>query len=175
MEHKRVDDLLRALAIVKKEVPSIKCKIVGYGTARDSLIKLSGKLDLSRNVRFLGYVDDHKEVIKIMKSSHILCHPGTVEGFGITLIESMACGTPYVCSNIDVFKEITGEGQGGLIFSAGNYEEMASCILKLLKNQKLYDTKVFEAKEWVKKYDWKIIVRKIQKVYSKIFKSVSNV
>jgi len=169
VSHKRVKDIITAIFILKKDYPKIKCKIIGDGPEKKKLAKLTKQLGLNKNIEFLGFVKNHDDVIKTIKSSHLLIHPGTVEGFGITLLESMACGVPYVCSDIEVFKEITSNGKGGLLFERKNPEDLANKIKELLNKKGLYKKKVKEALTFVKKYDWKIIAKKLETTYKKSF------
>lgn len=169
VEHKRVKDIITAIFILKKKFPKIKCKIIGDGPDKNKLIKLTKRLGLSKNIEYLGFLKKHDRVIKTIKSSHLLIHPGTVEGFGITLLESMACGTPYVCSDITVFKEVTENGKGGLIFKQKNAEDLADKISTLLRKKQLYKKKVMEGKKLVRKYDWKAITKKLETIYKKSF------
>ncbi len=83
----------------------------------------------------------------------------------MVLIEGMASGLPYVCSDIHVFKEVTENGKGGLLFKAKNPDDMADKIQKIMKNEELYSEKQKECFGLAKKYDWKKIVLQIKKVY----------
>ncbi|MBU0757909.1 MAG: glycosyltransferase family 4 protein [Nanoarchaeota archaeon] len=167
VEHKGVNDLIHAVSLVKKKIFDVNLTIVGDGPEKKTLEILTKKLRLENSVNFRGYVKDHEEVVDIIRSSEVLIHPGTVEGFGIILIEAMACQTPYVASSIDVFREVTEDGKGGLLFKVMNSEDLAEKIIKLLKDKKLYSKKQKEGKELVKKYYWKEIVEKIEEEYVK--------
>jgi glycosyltransferase involved in cell wall biosynthesis len=120
---KRTSDVIKAVAIVKKEVPNIQCKIVGQGEELANLKQLSSDLGLKDNVKFLGFVKKQEDVIKTVKSSHVYCNASVLEGFGITVVEAMACKTPYVISDIEPFKEVTQNGKGGFLFKQNNHED----------------------------------------------------
>lgn len=165
---KRVNDLIEALPIIKKRIPKINCKIIGVGDELNSLKSLAAKLGVDKNVEFLGRVDSNKHLIQILKSSHMLCHPSIVEGFGMVVIEAMACGVPYVCSDIDPLVEVTEGGKGGFIFKREDPEDLAEKTIKLLTDKKDYAIKIKEAKKLVLKYGWKNIVQLTEKVYENL-------
>jgi len=164
---KRVDDLIKAVYLVKKQIPNINLIIVGKGNELDNLKRLVSKYRLKENVQFTGYIEDYSNVISMLKKSHIFCLPSILEGFGIVLAESMAAGTPYICSDIPVLKEISQNQKGGLIFKQKNYKDLTNKILFLLKNKKLYAEKEKECKIAIKKYDWDKIAKQVIEVYSK--------
>ena len=164
---KRVDDLIKAIYLVKKQIPNIKLIIIGKGNELKNLQRLVVKYKLKDNVQFTGYVEDYADVIKMLKKSHIFCLPSVLEGFGIVLAEAMAAQTPYICSDIPVLKEVSQEQKGGLIFKRKNYKDLTNKILFLLKNKELYAQKEKECKLVSKKYDWNKLSKKVLEVYTK--------
>ncbi|MBT3407467.1 glycosyltransferase family 4 protein [Candidatus Woesearchaeota archaeon] len=164
---KRVDDLIKAIYLVKKQIPNIKLIIIGKGNELKNLQELVSKYRLQENVHFTGYVKDYADVIKMLKKSHIFCLPSILEGFGIVLTEAMAAKTPYICSDITVLKEVSQNQKGGLIFKQKNYKDLTNKILFLLKNKKLYAQKEKECEAIAKKYDWDKISKQVFEVYNK--------
>jgi glycosyltransferase involved in cell wall biosynthesis len=165
--HKRVEDLIRAIVLVKKELPTINCLVIGDGEERERLQKLINKSMLQNNVKLLGRVEKNVEKLEKLKSSHLFCLPSALEGFGIVVVEAMACKVPYVCSDIPPLVEVTNNGQGGMIFKTGNYKDLAEKILLLLKNKKLYNKKINEQPKLVKNYDWKKLAHNVERLYAK--------
>lgn len=96
VEYKRVEDLIKAVDIVKKTVPDIQCKIIGTGPLELELKELTGTLNLEDNIEFLGFVEKHEDVMKVVNSSKIFCLPSVVEGFGIVIVEALSLKTPFV-------------------------------------------------------------------------------
>ena len=160
---KRVDDIIKAIRIVNKEIP-VQCKIIGKGVEMGKLKKLAHGLDID----FLGFVKKNEDVTKTLKSSHVFCSASVLEGFGMVLVEAMASNVPYVCSDIEPFKEVTENGKGGLIFKAKNYKDLAVKLKILLKDDKIYNQKILGEKFLVNKYDWNSITKKIEEIYKKI-------
>ncbi len=156
LKYKNIDDLL---AISK----DLKVAIVGQGPEEKYLRQMA-----SKNVRFYGFVKKHDDVKKVMASSRIFCHPSTVEGFGIVVIEAMSLGIPVVVADIPVMREITHNGQGVLFFEPKNRRSLALKIQMLLTDKKLYSQKVLEAKKLAKEYSWEQIAAQTEKVYKSL-------
>lgn len=99
IKEKNVELLLEALVEVKKNMPDISALIVGDGPEKDQLEKLAFDLGLSENVKFVGFLESHDEVISYMKSSKAFVLPSKREGFGIVALEANASGLPVVTVN----------------------------------------------------------------------------
>lgn len=166
VDYKRIPDLLKAISIVKKKIPSIHCLIIGKGPQKDSLKIQINNLKLSKQVKLLGSMP-HQEAMKKLKSSHLFCLPSIVEGFGIVTVEAMASGVPFVSSRIKPTQEITENGKGGLLFEPKNSEDLAQKIIVLLNNKSLYQKKITEGKILAKKYHWKKIALETKQAYKK--------
>ena len=167
VKYKHVDEVLGAVARLKREIPNLRCKIVGTGPEERSLRELAARLGIGESVEFLGFVRSHAEVMRILKSSHVLCLASTVEGFGIVLLEAMAAGVPFVATAIEPLLEASG-GRGGLFFTPGNVEEMSEKLLRLLTDEDLRRKKIEEGREWVRNYRWEEIGRRVLEVYREL-------
>lgn len=164
VSYKRINDLIWAFALIHKKNKKLKLKIIGRGPEKKKLQNICKMLKISRNVSFKSNLS-RKELIKNIKSSYLFCLPSKVEGFGVSVIEAAAAGVPYVISNIDVFKEITKNGQGGLFFKVGNINNFASKIKNLISDKNLYRKKVVESSQLVKNYKWTDIAQKTESIY----------
>lgn len=151
IKYKKVDEAIKALTA------DISLAIIGWGSERENLESMSGK-----NVTFLGTIDSHKEVLKKIAESRILCHPSVVEGFGISIIEAMALGVPVLLADTETAREITKNWQGALPFSPEN-------IKKLLSNKVLYSKKSKEALKLAKNYSWDKISQETLKLYENLY------
>jgi glycosyltransferase involved in cell wall biosynthesis len=157
---KNLDVLIKAVDLMRKEIPDVKCYILGEGPALPSLKELVAKLRLEQNVLFLGRVGDRITFLQQAKQCQLYIHPSTLEGFGITVLEAISLGLPYVITDIEPFVEVTENGQGGFIFAQNDVKDLADKALKLLKNHQLYAQKVKEGQILVEKYDWSSIFTK---------------
>lgn len=167
VHYKRIRDLVIAFALVSKKIPKAHLEIIGRGPERKSLDDLIRNLKLERRITFKSDLKRY-ELLEEIKSSTIFCMPSETEGFGISIIEAAASGVPYVVSNIEVFKEVTKNGLGGLLFQTGDIKELAAKIEKLLNDAKLYDQKQKEAIKLAKIYDWQKISVQTEQLYKSL-------
>jgi glycosyltransferase involved in cell wall biosynthesis len=104
--HKNISVVLKAL----KSLPDYRLEIIGSRSVFQDHTKMKiMKLDVCKQVDFLGYISD-EELNKKMSQSFALIQPSLSEGFGLTGIESMAAGLPVIASDIPIFKEIYQDG-----------------------------------------------------------------
>lgn len=99
LQHKNVDVLLQAVALLKKEYPNLKVIIAGDGPEKDNLVKLSKDLSIEKNVTFLPFQENIQDLYGLMKSSKVFVLPSTREGFGLVVLEANACGIPVITSD----------------------------------------------------------------------------
>lgn len=167
VEYKKVDDLIRAMNILQKEIPDIKCKIVGTGPMEKKLQSLSHDLNLNDSIEFCGFVEKHEDVLKIINSSHVFCLPSIVEGFGIVIVEAMGCGVPFVAARIPPVMEASNE-KGGIFFQPENWEELAEKLKYILKNREIYEDLQKQGLKQSKKYQKEYVGEKLETLYNKL-------
>jgi len=174
VEYKRVDDLIKAVALLKTHHPNLKLKIIGEGPEEEFLRELTREYDLEQSVEFLGKINDFSDIIKILKRSHIFALPSVAEGFGMVIIEAMASGIPYVASNIPPIYEITEGGTGGILYTPRSCTELAGSIEKLLTDERTYDEKVTSINGYVERYNWVSISATADQFYQRILSGDSH-
>ena len=103
--HKNVTTLLHALALIDSTA-SIPLVIAGFDSEKSPLRREAEQLGLEQRVLWIGEVPD-TALPALYSAAHAFLFPSLVEGFGFPVLEAMACGTPVICSALNVFKEIT--------------------------------------------------------------------
>mgnify|MGYP001564821186 CR=1 FL=1 len=83
------------------------------GKAQSGLVKTVQELNLEGDVRFSGFVDD-KDLPLLYSAADIFVCPSFYEGFGLPILEAMACGTPVATSNATSISEVVGDA--GILF-----------------------------------------------------------
>ncbi|MDR1773793.1 MAG: glycosyltransferase [Clostridioides sp.] len=163
-----IEYLIEAFALLKKEgYKNIKLKIGGSGTARESLENYAKELGLGNDVEFLGRVPFEK-VASTFSSFDVSVFPSLWEGFGVASIESQACGTPVIVTNVGGHPESMNDGVTGLLVEPKNAIEIKEAVKKLIENDELRKNMSCNAVDFVRKnYELNINFKPIEKVYNK--------
>jgi glycosyltransferase involved in cell wall biosynthesis len=169
VEHKHLDVLIKAVNIIKEEIPDITCGIIGDGPERDRLLKLSQSLNLDGHIEFLGFLEKGEDVISYMKSSKIFVLPSTREGSPITIVEANACGLPVITVNHknNGATSLVEEGKNGFICELLEDAFAARIISLLSEKENLIQIRT-SSKQKAKLYDWDLIVEKLEKIYESL-------
>ncbi|MFH1702703.1 MAG: glycosyltransferase family 1 protein [Nitrospirota bacterium] len=128
-------------------------------------------LKIENYVHYLGNLGD-EDLNLAYNLSDVLVSPSLYEGFGWPPLESMACGTPVVCSDKGSLKEIVGDAS--LIVEPCNYEEIAEAVSFLFSNTEARQDKILQGFENIKRFDWKKTAEAFFQVYREIWERVKN-
>lgn len=163
---KRVEDTIRIFHKVKQQVNS-KLMLVGDGPERACVEELARKLNVEKDVMFLGKQDAVEELLAI---ADLYLMPSESESFGLAALEAMACEVPVISSNTGGIPEINIHGDTGFLSDVGDVEEMAVNAIKILSNE---DTlKRFKTNSLIqaKKFDIANILPVYERYYEKVLK-----
>jgi glycosyltransferase involved in cell wall biosynthesis len=129
LEGKGTETLLAAW----QHLPTVRLKIVGDGALK-SRLEASARRD-GLNVEFLG-MRGRAEVLQILAQAKLLVVPSQwYEGFPMVIAEAFACGTPVLASRIGSLEELVEEGIRGAKFAAGDPEQLAGSVKRLLADE----------------------------------------
>lgn len=146
IREKNIDELIESV-----EGTDFTCCIIGEGPERERLASLTRGLGLEKQVTFVGTVE-YEEVIARMKSAKVFVLPSAREGFGIVLLEAMACGLPVIA--VDAEKSAASEiinGTNGILCWM---DELKENIAKLLGDEEKQKELALGGFEKSKGYDW---------------------
>ncbi|MBX2992162.1 MAG: glycosyltransferase family 4 protein [Bacteroidetes bacterium] len=152
-KYKSVDHFLLSLPVVMNHVPNLKAVIVGEGDDRPRLEAMARQLGLSKAVEFTGFVSEERK-IALLQHMWLKVTTSSKEGWGLTVIEANACGTPVVASNVEGLRDAVQNGKTGLLYEFGNVADLSSKMLQLLTDEALRRRLASNAVEWSKKFDW---------------------
>lgn len=134
-EKKGQDLLLEALSLVKTHYgyENFLLDFVGGGASLDFLKELTGKLNLTDEVNFVGE-RDREWLFQNLSTYHLLVQPSRYEGFGLTILEGFAAGLPVLASNIEGPAEIINRTPRGFLFQKNNSQDCAEALYRIFKD-----------------------------------------
>jgi glycosyltransferase involved in cell wall biosynthesis len=162
--HKNVITLLRAFAQLRqRKTFSHSLVIVGDDPRwKRSVVEECVRLGIRDSVIFLPYVS--LELLpRLYAAADLLVMPSTTEGFGLPVLEAMACGTPVVCSNAASLPEVAGDA--ALYFDPASHEELAERIELLLQSNSLRAALRSKGLQRAKQFTWDEFARKHLDLY----------
>jgi glycosyltransferase involved in cell wall biosynthesis len=169
---KRIDILIRAFSLLKKEVPNAVLILAGgdfgYKSTVENLIQ---KLKLRQDVLILGHVSKMflPELYSIAK---IVVMPAKSETFGLVALEANACKTPVIASNHWGPREIIINGKNGFLIEFGNIIEMKEKLYLIMNDEKIQKKMGEFAREHViNNFSWEINAKKHFELYKKILET----
>jgi len=179
-KYKGVEDLLKALDIVKREIPEVQLRIIGEGKECEPLEALSHNLGLDSNVSFVGRLPTSELLDAFMKSDVVVMPSlnSRREAFCIVLLEAMALGKPVIASKIPGPESVIEHGKDGLLVPPHSHVELAEAIIHVLKNERLAVAMGQNGKQKARGFSYDVIAREYENLYSEMLgveQSQSNV
>ncbi len=162
--HKNLERLLRATKRLKR---SWHLVLVGdytndsFFSSYKEVVDLARNLDVVERITFTGYVPDTDLAI-LYNLATLLVLPSLGEGFGLPVVEAMACGLPVAVSNRGSLPEIVGDT--GLLFDPCSEEEIAAAIERLLGDESLREEMRMKALARAKLFSWESGARKMMSI-----------
>jgi len=145
---KGVDHFLRAAALVRRRCPQAEFFVIGDGPNKYWLDTIIRQLDIGNCIHFLGF---RKDALQIVGGWDVFVLASTRETFGLALVEAMSQGVPAVASNAGGIPEIIDGETTGLLAEAGDAEDFAEKICRLLEDRELADRMARAGNEFVRK------------------------
>lgn len=166
-KYKSIDHLLEAMHIVLERHPDLRLLIVGEGDDRPRLEALTRSLGLWKNVEFTGFVDERRK-IELLQQMWAKVTTSSKEGWGLTVLEANACGTPVIASDVPGLRDAVKDNVTGLLYPYGAVEELGKKISLILSNTALRETLRDNAIRWAKEFDWDIAAKRTLEVLEKV-------
>lgn len=168
--YKSVEHLLQAFAILRRDRPDLRIVIVGEGDHRRTLEQYSAALGLSAEVHFTGFLTE-EEKIGLLQQVWFVVNTSSKEGWGLTVIESNACRTTVVGSNVPGLRDAIKDGTTGLLYEYGNIEQLADKIDLLCRDEEFRNRLAEQAYRWSLTFDWGLMAsRSIELLQNEISK-----
>ena len=153
LEHyKGVDLLLDAWLHVRSVRPGARLVIVGSGTAGDEMRARARDAGFGDTVTFAGFVSEEEKVAWMQRAT-VVVQPSRKEGWGLTVLEANACGTPVVATDVPGLRDSVRHGTSGLL-AAANPASLATCLLSVMSDDELRARLARGARAWSERFRW---------------------
>lgn len=153
--YKSVDTAIRTLPALTKSFPGLRFSIAGSGPATADLRALATELGVIDQVQFCGRVSED-EKITLLQRAHVVVNPSLKEGWGLTVLEANACGTPVVGADVPGLRDSIRHRQTGYLVPYGDHEAMAEAIATLLAHPEQRREMEARALEWGRQFSWDV-------------------
>lgn len=162
--YKNVSCLLRGFAILRKsrDFPNRLLILGDDRTGRRALIEESIRLGLEDCTQFLPYAEQSL-LPAIYAAADLLVMPSRIEGFGLPVLEAMACGTPVVCSRAASLPEVGGDAVA--YFDPADPQDLARAIEQVLGSKELQLTLRAKGLDRAKQFTWEEATRRHVELY----------
>jgi glycosyltransferase involved in cell wall biosynthesis len=171
---KRIDHILKAMALFRKATGTGVLWLVGSGSDRyqRSLVKLARRLGIEDCVEFWGRVAD-AEKYRLMGEAHALLMTSVREGWGLVVTEANACGTPALVYDVPGLRDSVRDGVTGLIVPP-RPEKLADAMVRITTDTHLYAGLRSEAQIWSRTFSFDDAARMVGEVLESAAKRSSK-
>jgi glycosyltransferase involved in cell wall biosynthesis len=156
--------LLTAIATIKPKVPDVWLAIAGKGPLKLDLERQATELGLHDHVRFLGFLPDDQLPIAYQAADLTIMPSQSLEGFGLVLLESLACGTPALGTPIGGMPEILEPFSPDLITASTEATAIAERIEELLLGKLPMPSREACREYAATNFDWQKISQQVRQV-----------
>ena len=165
---KNLVGLLKAYNSLNKEFKKeYKLVLAGFkGWENEEIINLIEQD--KENIHYLGFVSD-SELAKVYNLASLFVFPSFYEGFGLPVLEAMACGTPVVCSDVTSLPEVGGDAV--MYCNPNSIVDIKNKIEMVLQNKKLQHEMTVKGLERAKKFTWKKSAEEHMRIFKEVLRS----
>ncbi|OLN32160.1 glycosyltransferase family 4 protein [Desulfosporosinus metallidurans] len=158
---KNVDRLVKVFQHLSKN-PGVDLAVIG-GSWRGT--KLSENIRGANNIFFLGPVDQ-QELVSLYSMAELFVFPSLYEGFGLPVLEAMACGTPVAASNTSSIPEVAGDA--AMLFDPQDEEEMSKIVTGILESRETREELSLKGLERAKMFTWENTLMRTMEIYKEV-------
>jgi glycosyltransferase involved in cell wall biosynthesis len=164
--HKHVDVLLDVIAVLHSRGMHITCRIIGDGPERRTLEERARALGIGYAVDFRGNVSEQKELYALVKAAKVFVSLSAREGFGIAVLEAIACGIPVLTTSApnNLAQHLVERYSRGVVCQP-ELDAVADATQKMLAETDARRDDGDRTDSWVTDYDWTAMADRVADVY----------
>ena len=171
VERKGLDYLIRSMPTIRERLPDTELLLVGEGRFKKQLELLAQKLPIQDAIHFIPATDSEPRVPDeklplYYNAADVFVLPSLTEALGVVGIEAMACGTPFIGTNVEGIPSLVEQFQAGVLIPPRNSNAIASAVIEVLKDDATFSANRDRAKSY---FDWHNVAKKNIDVYNALF------
>ncbi|HEY9507454.1 MAG TPA: glycosyltransferase family 4 protein [Gemmatimonadales bacterium] len=151
--YKGIGFAIEALARARRSRPDLRLDIAGTGDHRPALERLAAELGQTDAVSFHGFVSEERK-ISLLRTTWANLFPSPKEGWGITVVEAAACGTPSLASDSPGLRDSVRHMETGYLVPHGDVDALAARMLELAGNPALVARLGGAARRFAERLTW---------------------
>jgi glycosyltransferase involved in cell wall biosynthesis len=161
MTHKRVDMLLEAVALLHAEGLPVTCRVIGDGPERTALRDKAHALGIGGAVEFRHDVSEQKDVYGLLKAARACVFPSAREGFGIAVLEALACGVPVITTSApdNLARHLVARSVRGTVCEP-SAPDLAAAVKAVLAGDGAGDPD-----PWLSEYSWDAMADRVAEAF----------
>jgi len=165
--HKNIPTLIRAFALLRgRRKVEHQLLIVGDDPKwKEELVSLCSRLGIAGHVSFFPHVA-HAILPQVYAGADLMVMPSFIEGFGLPVLEAMACGAPVVCSRAASLPEVAGHAAE--FFEPSSVDDLAEAIERVLSSPERQAELRQKGLERAKQFSWGECARRHCEVYRRV-------
>ena len=160
---KNYSRLISAVAQLREHHPDIRLVIAGgRGWLEGPIYDTLNAVSMEPYTHFIGFVDD-TDLPALYNAAACFAFPSLYEGFGLPVLEAMACGTPVVTANVSSLPEAAGDA--ALLVDPYDVDAIASALENVLTASSLRNQMINRGFQHIQNFTWQSAARKLLKIY----------
>jgi glycosyltransferase involved in cell wall biosynthesis len=158
--------LLDVVALLQTRGSPVSCRIIGDGPERAALEQHAQDLGISHAVEFRHDICEQQELYSLVKAARIFVSLSAREGFGIAVLEAIACGVPVLTTSApdNLARHLVARYSRGVICRP-TVNAVAAAVEEMLTNEDLSPQHDYDADRWISDYDWSAMAERVTSVY----------
>ncbi len=157
--YKRTELLVDAVATL----PGVHLVVAGSGTGEAAVRARVAACGVADRVELRGFVAEDEKV-RLLQTAHVVASASEKEGWGLTVLEAAACGTPAVATNAPGLRDAVRDGETGLLVPPGDPRALALALERVLGDVALRERLGAAAVRWAARFHWEAIAAEVSAV-----------
>ncbi len=151
-KYKGVQDVLRAIPLIRQRISNIRFVIIGRGDYEPALRNLVTSFGIEENVVFCGYVSEEQKAAALMSSSLYVCTSVDEGGWTISAVEAMSAGVPVLVTSSQ--SDVTNNSKTGIVLRSKDPQAIASEACSILSDMGTWERLSNHARQFSSSFTW---------------------